>query len=69
MVLIHEINRQTRGWTQYFGLGYPRKAFRDIGRYVRDRLTRHLKRRSQRPYRRTEASWYAQLQHLGLKPL
>lgn len=69
MALIQEINRQTKGWGQYFGLGYPRKAFRDIGQYVRERLTRHLKRRSQRPYRRTEASWYAQLQHLGLRPL
>ena len=69
MALIGEINRQTKGWGQYFGLGYPRKAFRDLSRYVQERLTRHLKRRSQRPYRRTEASWYAQLQHLGLKPL
>jgi RNA-directed DNA polymerase len=69
MELIEEINRQTRGWGQYFALGYPRKAFRDMSRYVQERLTRHLKRRSQRPYRRTEASWYAQLQHLGLEAL
>ena len=69
MALIFEINRQTRGWGQYFGLGYPRKAFRDMNRCVQERLTRHLKRRSQRPYRRTEASWYAQLQHLGLEAL
>lgn len=66
VVLIDQINRQTRGWGQYFGLGYPRRAFRDINAYVQQRLTRHLKRRSQRPYRRTEGSWYAQLQHLGL---
>jgi RNA-directed DNA polymerase len=69
MELIGEINRQTKGWGQYFGLGYPRKAFRDINAYVQQRLTRHLKRRSQRAYRRTEASWYAQLQHLGLVAL
>ena len=67
--LIGEINRQTRGWSQYFDLGYPRKAFRDLNHYVQERLTRHLKRRSQRPYRRTEESWYAQLQHLGLEAL
>ena len=67
--LIFEINRQTKGWGQYFSLGYPRKAFRDINRHVQIRLIRHLKRRSQRPYRRTEASWYAQLQHLGLEAL
>ncbi len=69
MALIFEINRQTKGWGQYFSLGYPRKAFRDINCYVQRRLIRHLKRRSQRPYRRTEASWYAQLQHLGLAAL
>jgi RNA-directed DNA polymerase len=69
MRLIFEINRQTRGWGQYFGLGHPRQAFRDINAYVRERLTRHLKRRSQRAYRRTEASWYAQLQHFGLEAL
>ena len=69
MALIFEINRQKRGWSQYFSLGYPRQAFRDINRYVQERLTRHLKRRSQRPYRRTEASWYAQLHHLGLEAL
>jgi len=69
MALILEINRQKRGWSQYFGLGYPRQAFRDLNRYVQERLTRHLKRRSQRPYRRTEASWYAQLHHLGLEAL
>ena len=69
MELVGEINLQTRGWGQYFGLGYPRKAFRDINRYVQERLTRHLKRRSQRPYVRTEASWYAELQHLGLAAL
>jgi RNA-directed DNA polymerase len=66
VVLIGQINRQTMGWSQYFSLGYPRKAYRDINCYVQRRLIRHLKRRSQRPYRRREASWCAQLQHLGL---
>ncbi len=66
MELIGQINRQTRGWSRYFGLGYPRQAFHDINQYVQERLTRHLKRRSQRSYRRTEASWYAQLQRMGL---
>jgi RNA-directed DNA polymerase len=69
VVLIGQINRQTRGWGQYFSLGYPRKAYRDINCYVQRRLIRHLKRRSQRPYRRRDASWPAQLQHLGLAAL
>lgn len=67
--LIGEINRQMSGWGQYFGLGYPRKAFRSLNCYVQRRLIQHLKRRSQRAYRRTEASWPAQLQHLGLASL
>jgi RNA-directed DNA polymerase len=68
-VLIGQINRQMTGWGMYFGLGYPRKAFREINYHVQQRLRRHLKRRSQRAYRRTEASWYAELQHLGLMAL
>jgi hypothetical protein len=49
-----------RGWGNYFGAGYPRKAFRQINAFVQTRLIRHLKRRSQRPYRAAEGvSWYA----------
>jgi RNA-directed DNA polymerase len=68
--LIAQINVHLRGWSNYFGKGYSRDAFRQINRFVQERLERHLKRRSQRPFRVTgAASWYAQLQHLGLKPL
>ena len=49
--LIGELNRQLRGWGNYFGLGYPAQAYRRIDWYVRVRLFRHLERRSQRPYR------------------
>jgi RNA-directed DNA polymerase len=69
-VMIAQINTHLQGWSNYFSKGYPRKAFRQINRFVQERLERHLKRRSQRPYRPTAGlSWYAQLQHLGLKPL
>ena len=69
-VLIAQINQQTGGWGNYFGRGYPRKAFRQINRFVQERLERHLKRRSQRPYRKSDGStWYAQLMRLGLRPL
>jgi len=68
--LIFQINEHLRGWGNYFGKGYPRQAFRQIDHYVRERLTRHLKRRSQRPFRPSEGvSWYAQLHRLGLEPL
>jgi RNA-directed DNA polymerase len=68
--LIGQINEHLGGWSNYFGKGYPRKAFRQINCFVRERLITHLRRRSQRPYRPSgELSWYAQLHRLGLKPL
>jgi len=68
--LIEQVNRHLRGWSNYFKLGYPRKAFRHINRFVRQRLGRHLRRRSQRGWRaRTGVSLYAHLENLGLKAL
>jgi len=49
--VIAEINRNVVGWSNYFRFGHSRRAFRAINRYVRLRLSTHLKRRSQRPYR------------------
>jgi len=47
--------------------GYPRKAFPGINHYVRQRLTKHLKRRSQRPYKLPEGqTYYQHLNKLGL---
>jgi RNA-directed DNA polymerase len=65
--MIAEINRHLVGWSQYFSPGYSRHAFRQINGFTRQRLTRHLKRRSQRPYRPPKGvTWYAQLERLGL---
>jgi RNA-directed DNA polymerase len=69
-VLIGEINRHLKGWREYFQLGHARPAFRKIGWYVRERLRRHLRRRSQRPFRPKEGTtWYRQLLELGLLPM
>ena len=66
-VLIGQINRHLRGWSNYFGFGYPRQGFRHINSYVRKRLARHLRRRSQRPWRPPEGvSIYRRLSDLGL---
>lgn len=66
-ILIDEINRHLRGWERYFGIGYPRMAFRHINAYVRLRLACHLRRRSQRRYRPPDdVSLYAHLKDLGL---
>lgn len=69
-ILIGRVNRLLRGWGQYFSQGYPRMAHRAVNHYVVACLIRHLKRRSQRPYRPPEGvSFYAHLQHLGLRVL
>jgi RNA-directed DNA polymerase len=65
--LIHRLNRQLQGWGNYFSLGYPRHARRQVNTFVRERLAHHLQRRSQRGYRRSShLSFYAQLQQMGL---
>lgn len=69
-MLIGRVNRLLRGWKQYFSHGYPRAAFRAVNRYVVQSLTRHLQRRSQRPFRPPEGqSFYAHLKALGLQLL
>jgi RNA-directed DNA polymerase len=68
--LIERLNRHLRGWANYFGLGYPRKTFRQLNHFVRCRLGKHLHRRSQRGWRvRQGVSLYAHLEHLGLVAL
>jgi len=66
-ILIGELNRHLKGWTNYFCFGYPASAYCEIERYVRDRLIRHLQRRSQRPYRPPVGEpWLQHLARLGL---
>jgi RNA-directed DNA polymerase len=65
--LITELNEHLKGWSIYFGKGYPRTAFREINWYVRERLWRHLSRRSQRPWRPPKGSThYTQFARMGL---
>ena len=68
--LIERLNRHLRGWANYFGLGYPRQAFRDLNQFVLCRLGQHLHRRSQRGWRvRQGISLYTHLAHMGLVTL
>jgi len=65
--MIEEVNRQRRGWANYFSFGYPRQALREINRYTHERMRNHLKRRSQRPYKPPPGmSLYAHLKRMGL---
>lgn len=65
--MIRGLNDHLVAWSRYFSIGYPREAFRQTNRYVRERLIKHLQRRSQRPYRPPKGvTWYTHLQQLGL---
>jgi RNA-directed DNA polymerase len=66
-VLIGQVNRQLRGWANYFSQGHPRVTFRAINSYAELRMAAHLQRRSQRPMRPPKGvTWYAFLKRLGL---
>jgi RNA-directed DNA polymerase len=68
--VVEDLNGFLRGWSGYFGFGYPRKAFRDLSNYARKRMVTHLNRRSQRKYHRPRGmSHYQYLQDLGLQRL
>jgi len=68
--MIGETNGWLQSWARYFRHGYPRVAFRSVNRFARERLIRHLQRRSQRPSRPPEGTtYYAHLQTLGLRNL
>lgn len=66
-LLVGELNRQIYGWGNYFRFGYSRPAFREIDWYVRERMSVHLQRRSQRAFRVPEGSTlYEHLDRMGL---
>lgn len=69
--LILRLNRQLIGWSNYFNKGRSRPAFRSMNWFVYQRIVRHLKRRSQRPYRPpVGVSWYEHIyKQLGLVQL
>lgn len=65
--LMVRINRQVKGWKNYFGCGHPRHAFQNLNYFVRMRLIKHLMRRSQRPLRPPEGvGWFDYLAQMGL---
>ena len=57
--VVRRLNMYLRGWSNYFGKGYPSQAFRSINIHVFHRMVQFLKRQSQRPFRPPEGmSWY-----------
>jgi RNA-directed DNA polymerase len=69
--LVDEVNQKLRGWGEYFSYGHPRRAHRKINAFVAGRLTKHLRRRSQRACRPPAGmTYYGFLtKRLGLKLL
>lgn len=69
-VLIGRINLQLRGWKAYYGKWPCGAAMQKINWHLENRLRRHLRRRSQRPWRVPKGSTLAaQLTKLGLERL
>ncbi len=65
-----KLNRQMRGWANYFSRGHPRGAYWELDWYVRWRLMRHLRRRGQRRFRPPkDEPWYTFFQRQGLVEL
>lgn len=65
--LIRRLNRHLKGWANYYRFGHPRVAFRKVNAYVRRRLYRLLRRRSQRRWKApVNLSSYRYFQQRGL---
>jgi RNA-directed DNA polymerase len=65
--VIEEINQQTRGWSNYFKLGYPTKVFKRINGTILTRLQQHMNRRSQRRFKKpADESHYAYFKRQGV---
>jgi RNA-directed DNA polymerase len=65
--IIGRLNKYLVGWGNYYRYGNPSKMFQKLNWYVSQRLRKHLKRRSQRPYKlNKEETWYDHFNKLGL---
>jgi len=66
--LVRELNRTLVGWRNYFSAPgtYPRKVFRDVNWYLRDRITRFYGRKSQRRSKLSGRRAYEKLVKAGL---
>jgi RNA-directed DNA polymerase len=68
---VQRLNRFLRGWANYFSTGYPWTPFRKIDDYVRERMVKHLQRRSQRSFKPPKGvNWSRMIyDHLGVQSL
>ena len=68
---LEQVNRLSRGWRQYFAVGYPRECFRDLNWFVLQRFKGFLRHRSQRKCKplKDGESLYEGLRRLGWEML
>ena len=65
--VVGSVNAVLRGWLNFFSKGHPAKARWNLVRFAERRIAKHLRRRSQRPYRPPEGTNLFQHAHdLGL---
>lgn len=65
--VVGRVNAYLRGFLGYYSSGFPANVRRDLVHFAEDRLVRHLRRRSQRPYRPPAGvSFYQHVHDLGL---
>lgn len=69
--VIDEVNEATRGWKNYYRIGYPRKCFRDLDWFILSRFKSVVNHRSQRKCRpiKEGESLYAGIRRMGYLPL
>ena len=61
------INRFLMGWAEYFSFGHPFDTFAKMDYFVREGLRRHLRKRSQRGFKKSEnQTWYQVFSGMGL---
>ncbi len=68
--VVGEVSCWLMSWGSYFRHGYPSEAFRELNWHALKRLSRHLRRRSQRSYRIPAGeSVNEHLRRLGFQPV
>jgi RNA-directed DNA polymerase len=67
--VIAKLNDKMRGWKNYFSIGYPKKAYRDINYYLQHKFDNYFRTRSQRKCKiqKEGESQYAALKRCGLR--
>lgn len=62
--VVANLNRQVKGWRNYFDQGRNRPAMRDMNTFIHKRMWMHLARRSQRGYKPPNGhNWYKHLRY------